>query len=96
MRKSKNEFIPNALRKCRKTRGLKQKEVASLLGVKNTGMISRWEQGVCLPNTLNIFKLANLYRTMADALYIDLNRKIKENLLAKEEEIFNTGENQNR
>jgi transcriptional regulator with XRE-family HTH domain len=67
-------------------RGLKQKDVAKTLNLKSSGIISRWEKGICMPSSLNIFKLAALYRTMADALFIDLIRKLKEKILKREEE----------
>jgi hypothetical protein len=60
------------------------------LGVKNTSMISRWEQGVCLPNTVNLMKLAVLYRTMADALLWDLRNELKDDLLQREAEVLRT------
>jgi transcriptional regulator with XRE-family HTH domain len=75
--------IPNSLKKYRKAAGLKQKEVAGLLGLKGSSMISRWEKGVCLPTLLNIFKLALLYRTMVDALFIDLRASLKEEIRKK-------------
>jgi transcriptional regulator with XRE-family HTH domain len=76
--------IPNCLRKYRKERGLKQKEVAEILGLKSTSMISRWEKGICLPETLNLFKLAIIYRTMVDALFIDLIKSLKDELHKRE------------
>jgi len=76
--------IPNCLRIYRKARGLKQKEVAEILGLKSASLISRWEKGVCLPNTLNLFKLSCLYRTLVDGLFIDLMRLLKEEILKKE------------
>lgn len=88
--KKKNSLkrVPNSLRKYRKRRGLKQKDVAEILGLKNTSMISRWERGFVLPKPVNIFKLASLYRTMTDALFCDLLRSIKEDIHQKEEEIL--------
>ena len=69
-------------------RGLKQKDVAKILGLKSTSQISRWERGFILPKPMNIFKLASLYRTMTDALFIDLLRSVKEDIYQKEEEIL--------
>ena len=68
-------------------RGLKQKDVAKILGLKNTGMISRWEKGICFPNPKHLFRLAVLYRTMVDALFIDLIRVLRKDLLKKEESL---------
>jgi len=77
--------IPNCLRKYRKARGLKQKEVAEILGLKSASLISRWEKGISLPSPINLFRLAVLYRTMVDALFIDLIRLLRKDLLKKEE-----------
>ena len=71
-KKTKVKYIPNCLRRYRKARGLKQKDVAEILGIKSASMISRWENGLCLPSTMNLFRLASLYRRMTDALFIDL------------------------
>ena len=80
--------IPNCLRRYRKARGLKQKEVARILGLESASMISRWERGRCLPNTMNLFKLAALYRTMVDALFIDLLRSLRSDLKQREGRIL--------
>ncbi len=83
-----HESLNNCLRKYRRLRGLRQKDVADILELKSTGMISRWEKGICLPETLNVIRLTVLYRTMAEALYIDLVRNLREDLLKKEEEVL--------
>lgn len=88
MKNIKSKNIPNCLKKYRKTRRLKQKDVARILGVKSASMISRWEKGVCLPNTINLFKLAVLYRTMSDALFIDLMRELRSEIQKREEEVL--------
>lgn len=88
MRTKKRKPLLNSLRKHRKARGLKQKEVANILGLKSASMVSRWENGHCMPKLQNIFKLAILYRTMADGLFIDLRRLLKEEILKAEEELL--------
>jgi len=80
--------IPNCLRRYRKARGLNQREVARIMGLKSSGIISRWEKGICLPSSLNIFKLAVVYRTMVDALFIDQMRALRDSLHKKEEELL--------
>lgn len=80
------------LRRYRKTRGLSQKQVARILGVSSTSMISRWEKGLSLPSTLNVFKLAALYRTMADPMFPDLTRIVKEEITKREEQISRRAE----
>ncbi len=78
----------NHLKKYRKARGLNQKEVAKILGLQNASMISRWEKGVCLPGPLAMFKLAILYRTMADALFIELRRALLDEMREREEKVL--------
>ena len=80
--------IPNSLRRFRRVRGMKQKEVARILGVKSASMISRWEKGITLPNTENAFKLAAIYRTMVDALYMDYIAQLKGEIRKKEEALI--------
>jgi len=88
MKKKKRRLIIHSLRKHRKARGLKQKDVACILGLKTSSMISRWENGLCLPKPENMFKLAVLYRTMADVLFIDLRRLLQKQIYKAEEELL--------
>jgi transcriptional regulator with XRE-family HTH domain len=87
--------LNNCLRKYRKGRGLKQAEVAAILGLKSTSMISRWEKGVCLPDTVNALKLAILYRTMVDGLFIDHVRQLRYDLYKREAMILTKSNKQN-
>jgi transcriptional regulator with XRE-family HTH domain len=84
----RKKAIHNCLRRYRKARGLKQKDVANILGLKSASMISRWENGLCMPSALNLFRLAALYRTMTDAFYMDLLRGLRNDLHKREERIL--------
>jgi len=84
MKKRKQKSIPNNLRKYRRAKGLTQKEVAFVLGLKGITLLSRWESGVRVPGLLDIFKLALLYRTMVDALFMDLRRSLKDEISKQE------------
>jgi len=83
--------IPNLLRRYRKARGLNQKQAARILGIRSTSMISRWERGLGLPSSWNIFKLAVLYRTMADPLFSNATRLVRTDILKREEDIRRAG-----
>lgn len=83
---------PNQLKKYRKARGLNQREVAKILGLKSTSIISRWEKGSCMPGPLTMFKLAILYRTMVDGLFIELRRSLLKEMRKNEERILNNKE----
>lgn len=77
MRRKTAKPIRNCLRKFRKESGLKQTEVAEILHLKSTAIISRWEQGVCMPSVMNALRLAVLYRTMMDAFFLDLRWSVR-------------------
>lgn len=91
MRKQTIKRIPNLLRRYRKARGLNQKQAARILGFRSTSMVSRWERGLGLPSSWNIFKLAVLYRTMADPLFPNATRLVRTDIIKREEEIRRTG-----
>ena len=76
--------VANYLKRYRKVRGLSQKDVARIMGLRNSNRISRWEKGLAMPSAQNVFKLALIYRTMADALYMDILPALKEEVRAKE------------
>ena len=80
--------IPNCLRKYRKAKGLQQKEVARILGFKSASIVSRWENGTCLPSVTNAFKLAVVYRVMVDALFIDMRGAISREMRTREEKFL--------
>jgi transcriptional regulator with XRE-family HTH domain len=86
MGNTQTRLIVNQLRKYRKARGLKQRDAARILGLADGSSISKWERGVCLPSTINVFRLAALYRTLVDALYIDVLRTIREEVRKREGE----------
>jgi transcriptional regulator with XRE-family HTH domain len=83
-----NKFILNQLRKYRKARSLRQCDAARILGFADSSRLSRWERGVCLPTATNLFKLAATYRTMVDALYIDVLREIREEIRKRERQVL--------
>ena len=88
MKNAKYKRLPCYLRRYRKARGLKQIDVARILGLKSVSMLSRWERNVCLPKTLNMLKLAILYRTTVAALFIDLYRTLSDELREKEKKVL--------
>lgn len=80
MSKSKRKPIRNCLRKFRKESGLKQTEVAKILHLQSTSIISRWEQGASMPSVMNAIRLAVLYHTMMDAFFLDLRWSVRKEL----------------
>jgi transcriptional regulator with XRE-family HTH domain len=82
------KLLPNDLRRLRLRRGFSQKEVAAIFGLKSAAIISRWEAGSCLPESLNLLSLAILYRTTTEGLLFDFMRELKDYLLQREEIVF--------
>ena len=77
--------IPNLLRRYRRSRGLRQTDVARILGMESHVCISRWEKGESMPSFVNVLKLSVLYRTMTDSLFIDLLRSLRDEIREQEE-----------
>jgi transcriptional regulator with XRE-family HTH domain len=74
----------NCLRKYRKDRGLRQHQVAAILGV-GPNSISAWEKGIYIPDTPHLIDLAILYRRSMDALLLDYLAMRKDVVLKREE-----------
>src|SRR5262245_61384933 len=84
MTKVNKTLLFNRLRKYRRARGLSQRDVARILGFADPTSLSHWEQGIRLPSARNLFRLAALYRTLVDALYIDTLRRIRKDVQRQE------------
>ena len=67
----------NNLWKYRKIKGLKQKDIAYYLGIKNISQISRWEKGYRFPSLKNCFKLSLIYECSLNDLFFDLKNEAK-------------------
>ena len=73
--------IPNSLKKYRRLTGYSQKQVAKVLGLKQSSCISQWEKGMSLPGAKQLFRLSFLYKTLPNHLYHDLCRTWKDECL---------------
>lgn len=71
----------NRLRKHRRQVGLKQKQVAKVLGMKSPSRISKWEKGISFPNLIHLIKLSILYRTPSDSLYTEIRNSLTDEIL---------------
>lgn len=69
--------IPNDLKFHRIRQELWQKDVAAKLGLKDTALLSRWENGDSLPSLVSAARLAVLYQTSLDDLFAGLLRTVK-------------------
>jgi DNA-binding XRE family transcriptional regulator len=83
-----NRPIPNRLQLHRKILRYKQSQVAQLIGLKNTVMLSAWERGETMPSAINLMKLSIVYRTFPHELYSELFLEFKEAMKVKKLEVF--------
>jgi transcriptional regulator with XRE-family HTH domain len=84
---NERRHIPNRLRMHRKLMRYSQKQVAHLLGL-HPAQLSQWENGLKLPNTLNLIKLSIIYRALPTELYFEYFQEIREHIKNKEWELF--------
>src|ERR1043165_9955959 len=70
--------VSNNLKQIRKLRGLRQIDVAQMLGHVSTDRISHWEKGLANPGIENLFKLSNIYGITPQDLYAGLYATIEQ------------------
>ncbi len=83
-----NSRFPNKLKKYRRLFCFSQKEVAAILGLKDTSPLSRWEKGISLPGLMHLFRLSRIYTTMPSEMYFDLWQTISKEVSAKENDLL--------
>ncbi len=76
MDKTSREY-PNRLQTFRKSAGLKQQQVASILGLNNPTSVSDWENERQMPNGTNLIKLCILYDTTPKEIYPEYFHQLK-------------------
>ncbi|MEI6528102.1 MAG: helix-turn-helix transcriptional regulator [bacterium] len=75
-----NNITHNNLKAYRLKVGLRQVDVARQLGLDFADRLSRWENGVAMPNVVNLFRLASIYKVSPQDLYQDLRQTIESKL----------------
>jgi transcriptional regulator with XRE-family HTH domain len=73
----------NNLRDIRVGLGLKQIDVAGILGHASSDRISHWEKGAAFPSVVNLFKLSLVYHVPPEQLYEDLYKSLDNELQLK-------------
>ena len=61
----------NNIRRYRKLRYLRQRDIAKLLGIKSHNDVYRWERGQKLPSLQNALKLSYILQCPVEVLFFD-------------------------
>ena len=83
--KSVGRHISNISRRYRRGRTLTQKNVCSILGIRHTNVLSRWENGNIEPSLRNAIRLSLVYGKPVEELFCDLHKELHEELCLNEE-----------
>jgi transcriptional regulator with XRE-family HTH domain len=67
-----NIKYPNKLKELRKSQGLLQRELASILNFRSEDRICRWERGQSIPSIPNLIKLCKVYNVQLGDIYPEL------------------------
>lgn len=87
----------NNLKRYRRIAGYSQKELALILGIKNTSTICKWERGNAEPNIVQLFTLSVLLNTSPQELYSNKwNEKQQEVSLMKKTELQQKKQEKNK
>jgi transcriptional regulator with XRE-family HTH domain len=73
----------NNLRDIRVSLGLKQIDVAQMLGHASPDRISHWEKGMAFPGMVNLFKLSLIYKVRPEQLYENLYKSLADEFQQK-------------
>ena len=71
-----DHYFPNDLKQLRKSAGLRQVDVAQMLGHTSADRISHWEKGLAAPSLVNLFRLSIIYGVAPEEMYRGLYENI--------------------
>ncbi len=71
------EIKPNNIRRYRKLRYLRQRDIARLIGTKEPNDVYRWERGVRLPTLENALKLSYILKCPIEVLFFEQYRYLR-------------------
>ena len=75
----------NQLKRVRRRAGYTQGELAKLIGHKTTSHISRYENGLKLPNLTTALKLCSAIGSLVDVAFGDLQEQISKEIKLRKE-----------
>ena len=70
----------NQIRRYRKKRHLRQRDVTDLLGLRCTTDLYRWETGQKLPSLINALKLSAALNCPVELLFLDHYKRIRQEM----------------
>lgn len=68
---NRRRTITNRLWRHRTEHHLSQRDIARLLGIKNSAQVSRWENGEKIPTLTNALMLSYILKAPVEALFAD-------------------------
>ena len=77
MSRRENNIYPNQIRRYRRKRHLRLRDVAYKLELSGAAHISHWEKGRKLPNLENALKLSAIIQCPVEILFFDLFNNIR-------------------
>jgi len=72
--------IANQLRSYREKRGLRQRDVARLIGQSSSAHLSHWEKGRELPSFTNALRLSAAIKCPVEVLFFDLFDQLRKDI----------------
>lgn len=72
--------IANQIRSYREERGLRQRDVARLIGQSSSAHLSHWEKGRELPSFTNALRLSAAIKCPVEILFIDLFDQLRKDI----------------
>lgn len=84
MPSKKQKITSNQIRRYRRRRNLKLRQVATLVGLRSVSHVSHWEKGRKLPTLQNALKLSAIIKCPVEVLFFDLFDSIRREILTKQ------------
>ncbi len=85
MSRSEWTTYPNHIRRFRKRRGLRLRDVSRLVGMRVPHHVSRWESGSRVPTLDTALRLSAILQCPVEVLFSDHYRTIREEVSARQE-----------
>ena len=87
MSRERRSVIANDIRRYRRKRNLRLRDVALLTGHANLNHISDWEKGRRAPSLLNALKLSAAIACPVEVLFSELFSRIRQNMYAHQKNV---------